>query len=83
LGEIAKLWRLVVFSGAAMGHVMAHEIGHSLQGTTQNSESGIMKARWTGQDFTEMARRPLGFSGPRHRSDLQGTTESQTIAVRP
>jgi len=35
-----------------LGHVMAHEVGHILQGTTQHSESGIMR-RWTGQDFRD------------------------------
>jgi len=83
LSGLAVSISLVGEGSSLLGHVMAHEIGHLLQGTTQHSESGIMKARWTGQDFTEKAWRPLGFRGPRHRFDRQGTTDSQTIAVRP
>src|SRR5262245_52400713 len=31
-----------------LGHVIAHEVAHILQGQVRHSESGIMKAHWTG-----------------------------------
>ena len=42
-----------------LGHVIAHEIVHVLQGVARHSESGLMKAHWTGKDYGEMAWRPL------------------------
>jgi len=45
-----------------LAHVLAHEIGHVLQGTDQHAERGVMKARWNYRDYYEMARKPLGFS---------------------
>lgn len=47
---------------ALLAHVLAHEIGHVLEGTNCHSEHGIMKARWDANDYYEMARKPLGFS---------------------
>ena len=41
---------------ALLGHVLAHEIVHMLQGVTVHSTSGIMKERWTSQDFADMRR---------------------------
>jgi hypothetical protein len=45
-----------------LGHVMAHEIGHILQGVEHHSESGVMKAHWTGKECREMTWRPLHFT---------------------
>ena len=45
-----------------LGHVVAHEIGHILQGVEHHSESGVMKAHWTGVDCREMTWRPLHFT---------------------
>ncbi len=42
-----------------LGHVIAHEIVHILQGVARHSESGLMKAHWTGKDYGEMTRKPL------------------------
>jgi hypothetical protein len=42
-----------------MGHVLAHEIVHVLQGVYRHSTDGLMKARWTDRDCSEMVRRPL------------------------
>ena len=42
-----------------LGHVIAHEIVHVLQGVARHSESGLMKAHWTGRDYGEMTRKPL------------------------
>lgn len=40
---------------ALLAHVMAHEIAHVLQGIIRHSDSGILKARWSGTDCTRMA----------------------------
>jgi hypothetical protein len=48
--------------GALLGHVLAHELAHVLEGFTDHSEAGVMKARWDNGDLEQMARRPLAFS---------------------
>ncbi len=45
-----------------LAHVLAHEITHILQETCRHSETGIMKARWTHQDYMEMGQKPLSFT---------------------
>ena len=49
-------------AGVVLGHVLVHEITHILQGINRHSESGVMKAQWTGQDYSEMTWRPLPFT---------------------
>jgi hypothetical protein len=36
--------------------VLVHEVSHILEGVSRHSDSGVMKARWTGNDFA------LGFA---------------------
>ncbi len=43
-------------------HVLAHEIGHVLQGTDRHAESGVMKACWDREDFQAMERNSLEFT---------------------
>jgi hypothetical protein len=45
-----------------LGHVLAHEITHILQGVNRHSVSGVMKAHWESDDFLQMKWRPLGFT---------------------
>jgi hypothetical protein len=45
-----------------LAHVLVHEIAHILQGTTGHSDTGVMKARWTGNDYNEMMHKPLAFT---------------------
>jgi hypothetical protein len=45
-----------------LGHVLAHEIGHILQGIDQHSASGVMKGYWDLSDYRRMARQPLPFT---------------------
>jgi hypothetical protein len=45
-----------------LAHVMVHEITHILQGVPRHSESGIMKPRWSNNDYTEMMYKPLPFA---------------------
>ena len=48
--------------GVVLAHVLAHEIGHLLQRSTQHSAHGLMAASWEGRGFEQMARVPLQFS---------------------
>lgn len=45
-----------------LAHVLAHEIGHVLQGTTAHALGGVMKAHWNGQDYDAMEKKPLEFT---------------------
>ena len=45
-----------------LAQVFAHEIGHSLQGLSRHSESGIMKAHWTVADYRAMQDGRLRFT---------------------
>jgi hypothetical protein len=45
-----------------LGHVLAHEITHILQGVARHSAEGVMKAHWTEDDFAEMSFKPLRFT---------------------
>ena len=45
-----------------LAHVMAHEIGHVLEGTSRHSASGIMKAHWDKSDVRELCWKPMLFA---------------------
>jgi hypothetical protein len=45
-----------------LGHVLAHEIGHILQGVEHHSSMGVMKEKWDYRDYLEMQRQPLRFT---------------------
>lgn len=45
-----------------LGHVMAHEIVHVLQGIACHSPEGLMKAEWTGRDHVAMRLGKLRLS---------------------
>jgi hypothetical protein len=45
-----------------LGHVLAHEVVHMLQGCTQHSTSGLMKPRWDKKDYDDMQRATLPFT---------------------
>lgn len=67
-----------------LGHVIAHEVTHILQGMMRHSESGVMKAFWTVEDYQRMSREPLKFTD----DDVQliqsglGTRKSRLAAVK-
>jgi hypothetical protein len=50
------------YVAALLAHAMAHEIAHLLQGISRHSESGILKAHWSGTDCARMAYFPLMFT---------------------
>jgi hypothetical protein len=72
-----------------LAHVLVHEITHILQGVARHSDTGIMKALWTPDDFHEMSRHPMHFApedlklirlGMRGRSErLQALTVAATL----
>ena len=45
-----------------LGYVLAHEIAHVLQGIARHSELGIMRARWTDNDFKQMGIKAITFT---------------------
>src|SRR4051812_39203736 len=45
-----------------LAHVLVHEITHAVQGVNRHSETGVMKAHWTGHEYSLMRRHPLGFA---------------------
>jgi len=45
-----------------LGHVMAHEVSHIMQGVIRHSDSGVMKACWDEQDYRRMTRQGLDFA---------------------
>jgi hypothetical protein len=53
----ANVPRLLVLAYAA-----AHEVGHLLLGNEAHTSRGLMKARWTDDDFEAMAQSRLHFS---------------------
>jgi hypothetical protein len=48
-------------SGSLLGHVLAHEIAHVLEGTPQHADRGVMKAHWERNDLKALLRSPLRF----------------------
>jgi hypothetical protein len=48
-------------SGKVLGHVLAHEISHVLQGVSRHSAEGVMKADWQTADFHKMVEGTLVF----------------------
>lgn len=45
-----------------LGHILAHEIGHYLQGIERHSESGVMKGSWTVRETRLMSSQHLQFT---------------------
>ena len=49
-------------TGILLGHALAHEIGHVLQGIDRHSESGLMKERWSNREVRDMWSARLRFT---------------------
>jgi hypothetical protein len=45
-----------------LAYVLAHEIVHILEGTGRHSATGIMKAQWTPEDYSDIASGKLSFA---------------------
>jgi len=46
----------------ALAFVLAHELAHAMQGIAWHSSSGILRARWSNDDFTAMIFNRLAFT---------------------
>lgn len=62
-----------------LAHVLAHELGHVLQGTNVHAQTGIMKAQWNGQDYDAMQRKPLEFT----RVDIEMIRDGLNLRKAP
>jgi hypothetical protein len=51
-----------VSGGRILGHVLAHEVGHILLRIASHAENGLMKAHWSGDDYSWMSFKNLGFT---------------------
>jgi hypothetical protein len=49
-------------SGFLLGNALAHEMGHVLQRVVRHSDSGLMKARWSGEEIRNMRTQRLHFT---------------------
>jgi hypothetical protein len=49
-------------TGVLVGHALAHEIGHVLEGFSRHSETGLMKERWSTNEVLGMRDRWLHFA---------------------
>ena len=47
------------WGGSILGNIMAHEITHVLQGIRRHSETGLMRARWSPEDYIQIKKKPL------------------------
>ncbi len=45
-----------------LAHVIVHEVTHILQGFPRHAATGVMKASWDANDFSEMSWKPLPFT---------------------
>jgi hypothetical protein len=45
-----------------LAYVFVHELAHVIQGNDYHSDSGIMKAQWSNEDYAAMRARRLGFA---------------------
>jgi hypothetical protein len=66
-------------SGYLLGNVLAHEMGHVLQGVLRHSETGVMKARWSTMETLNMSKERLHFTAEDVEFMLNNL-ESQTSA---
>lgn len=75
-----------------LGHVMAHEVSHIMQGVIRHSDSGVMKACWDEKDYRRMMRQTLDFApedialirrGLQGRAAFQSAKLTAAAAFRP
>jgi hypothetical protein len=71
------------FEHRLLAHVLAHEIGHVLGGTNAHSESGVMKARWTLDDYEKMMKVPLSFTATDRELIVRRATAATPSGERP
>jgi hypothetical protein len=67
-------------TAALLAHVMVHEITHVLEQSDGHSAEGVMKARWSHEDFQQMEHNPLPFAPEDVRLIRQGLSKRATHA---
>jgi len=75
----SRSWRVI-------GHVLAHEIGHVLEGIARHSGSGLMRAAWTIEDLETMTSEGLEFAPVDReliRANLVGHFPTPVAAEQP
>jgi hypothetical protein len=74
-------------TGTILGHVMAHEIAHVLEGVNRHSVEGVMKARWEIPDYRLMRSGTLPFDPADeeliHSTLEKGATQSKRAEPLP
>lgn len=82
LDRMAPLFRLANGSqaGILLGHVLAHEITHVLQGIARHGASGLMKARFSESDFQQMLIRPIPLTPDDTRLIQQALNRCSTLS---
>ncbi len=60
--RIQKLAEKRRIASTLLGHVLAHEIGHLLLRSNSHSVSGIMSARWTGDELRRISEGAMLFT---------------------
>ena len=82
LDRMAPLFKLANGSqaGILLGHVLAHEITHVLQGIARHSAAGLMKARFSGNDFQQMLIRPMPLTLDDTRLIQQALSRCSTLS---
>lgn len=75
-----------------LGWVIAHELGHLLLGLNSHSWTGLMRARWSREDFRPMARGAFSFTpqqcellrvGVRVRMDKEQSVQTAEVNTNP
>ncbi len=75
--QMAEARRL---ASTLLGHVLAHEIGHLVLRSNSHSISGIMSARWTGEELRRLSEGAMFFTP--HESKVMRDRLS-SVALRP
>ncbi len=63
-----------------LGHVLAHEMGHVLQGIARHSETGVLKQRWSPLEIDAMWNKPLRFTDHDATLILEGIRGLRRVA---
>jgi hypothetical protein len=72
LDRLLKGNRSPTFANLLLAHVMVHEITHVLAHSARHSNEGVMKARWTHEDYQIMRYHSLALSPEDVQSVRQG-----------
>lgn len=82
------LWSMDGHSaGKVLGHILAHELTHVLEGISRHSTTGLMKALWSAKDYTNLTRGGLQFAAEDvellHLGIMAAKSAKLTVAAVP